>query len=78
MEPAMWRTLAETLAGLGALAAVAVAANLFALRALSAHEVPRCLCKRIQWWNTNVTRVLLVSTAVALIGLAGMAMTATL
>jgi hypothetical protein len=78
MDPATLGTLAETLAGLGGLAAAGMAANLFALRGLSCDEVPRCVRLRLQWWNDNVAMVLFVCLAVALIGLAGMAVTAAL
>lgn len=78
MDAATLRTLAETAAGLGALAAASMTANLLALRGLDPHEVPRCARVRIEWWCANVATVLWVSVALTLLGLAGMAATATL
>ncbi|GAA4166213.1 hypothetical protein GCM10022251_53380 [Phytohabitans flavus] len=74
----MLRTLAETAAGIGALATLSMTANLLALRGLDPRDVPGCVRVRVEWWSANVGTVLLVSAALTLLGLAGIAATATL
>jgi hypothetical protein len=78
MDAATLRTLAETAAGLGALATLSMTANLLTLRGLDRRDVPSCVRVRVEWWSANVGTVLLVSVALTLIGLAGIAATATL
>lgn len=78
MDPATLRTLAEALAGLGALVVVAMTANLLALRSLSPDEVPSCVRARVQWWRANTSTVLCVGVVLTVLGLSGMAATVTL
>jgi hypothetical protein len=68
--------LAETMAVLGALGLVIAMLNLVALRVVRVDEVPGCVQPRIRWWGAHNTAFLMLSAAVAAVGVAILAATA--
>jgi hypothetical protein len=75
MEPSVLRTVAETLAGLGAIGVLAATANLFALRGIGIEEVPGCLRPRVLWWGAHTRAILVASAAMTLASLVALVAT---
>lgn len=69
-------TLAELMAGLGALGLGTAIVNVIALRLVRIDEVPDWVQVRIRWWSAHNPAFLTTSAAIMVVGLVALAPTA--
>jgi hypothetical protein len=61
-------SIAQAVAGFGALALVVAVINVLALRVVEVEDVPACVQGRIRWWGAHNAAFLVGSTAVTAVG----------